>query len=72
MTKVLANKLKSVIPDIILANQSVFIHGRLISDNTLIAYEVLHSMTNRFKGQARYMALKLDIERPMTALNGLF
>ncbi|XP_042974636.1 uncharacterized protein LOC122306268 [Carya illinoinensis] len=39
----------ALIRKIISANQIAFVLGRLISDNTLVAYEVLHSMTTRMK-----------------------
>lgn len=39
ITKILANRLKRVLPSIIFLNQSVFIHGRLISDDIILAYE---------------------------------
>ncbi|XP_042950188.1 uncharacterized protein LOC122282297 [Carya illinoinensis] len=48
---------------ITLIPKSAFIPRRLISDNTLIAYEVLHSMTSRVKGRRGFMALKLDMSK---------
>ena len=62
MTKTLANRLKIVLPDISY-QQSAFIRGRLISDNILTAYELLHSMRNRQRGKEGSMAVKLDMSK---------
>lgn len=62
-SEVLANRFKIVIGDVIVENQSAFIPGRLISDNIMISYEVMHYMKRKWSGKAGWMALKLDMSK---------
>ncbi|CAM8975355.1 unnamed protein product [Rhodiola kirilowii] len=63
ITKVLANRLKEILPGIISQSQSAFLGGRLITDNILIAHEISHYMKCQRKQKVGYMFLKLDMSK---------
>ena len=63
ISKVLANRLKLVLPYIISENQSVFLSERLIIDNVLIAFELMHYLDHKRDGKDCYMAIKLDMSK---------
>ncbi|XP_074336620.1 uncharacterized protein LOC141673779 [Apium graveolens] len=63
ITKVLANRMKGLLEEVISDTQSAFIPGRLISDNIMISYEIMHYLKRKSRGKEGYMALKLDMSK---------
>ena len=63
ISKVIANRLKKVLPRIISDSQCAFVPGRLISDNVLVAYELVHFFRMKKKGKKGFMSLKLDMSK---------
>ena len=63
VSKVIANRLKSLLNSIISETQSAFIADILITDNVLIAFESLHHMKTFCSGKTGFMALKLDMSK---------
>ncbi|KAL9686915.1 hypothetical protein QQ045_031309 [Rhodiola kirilowii] len=70
ITKVLANTLKVVLQDCISVSQSAFVPGRLISDNILIAHELVNYMNTRSNGDVGYCCIKLDMSKTSCTVLG--
>ena len=68
VTKLIALKLKNLMPKLIGAAQCSFVPGRQSTDNILIAQEVVHSMRIK-KGNVGFMAIKADLEKAYDRLN---
>lgn len=71
-SKVLANRLKIILPQIISPLQSAFVPGRLISDNTLVATEIAHFMHKLRRQKEGFFSLKLDISKAYDRLEWSF
>lgn len=63
LAKVLANRLKAILPVTISENQTAFVPGRSVHDNVLIAFELIHYMKRKNKGSEVDDALKLDVSK---------
>ena len=63
VSKVLSKRLKSVLPWIITETQAAFVEDRLISDNILIAHELLHALNSNNSCSREYIAVKTNLSK---------
>ena len=63
ISKVLANRIKGVLIEVIDESQSAFVPGRLITDNVLVAFKTMHCINQRRKGKEALMVVKLDMSK---------
>ncbi|KAL9661679.1 hypothetical protein QQ045_026505 [Rhodiola kirilowii] len=63
VTKILANQLKAALPAVVSEAQNAFLPGRQISDNIILAHEVLHFIKIRREQKTGYFSLKLDMSK---------
>ncbi|PKA58718.1 hypothetical protein AXF42_Ash000811 [Apostasia shenzhenica] len=61
LTKLLTQRLGSILPSIISPNQSGFVPNRIISNNILLAQEIFHHIDDNLR--SGNVALKLDMKK---------
>ncbi|BBH09066.1 hypothetical protein Prudu_021464 [Prunus dulcis] len=71
ISKVLVARLRHILPHIISPNQVSFVPGRQITDNILIAQELMHKF-KLSKGKKGFMAWKIDLSKAYDRLNWKF
>lgn len=72
ISKIMANRLKPLLPNLICPTQSAYISGRQIQNNVIIAHELTHTMKNKRKGKVSYIGLKLDMSKAFDRLEWYF
>eukprot|EP00253_Pinus_taeda_P031662 PITA_31662 len=66
ISKVVANRLKPLLPTLVSEEQSSYVEGRQILNNIIQAQEVVHSMTSNRKAR---MIMQLDLAKAYDKLN---
>lgn len=72
LSKVLSNKLKRYLGDIISDKQSAFIEGKMLTDNALITFEINHSMRRKVQGKTGIAGLKINVSKAYDILEWSF
>lgn len=63
ISKVLANRLRRVLPKLISLSKFGFVQDRTVTDNIPVAFEILHHMKWKTKGKLGGVVLKVDISK---------
>ena len=63
ISKVLANRIKTILPQIITKNQRAFLSEQLITDNVLVALELMHYLDHKREGKECFMVVKLNMSK---------
>ena len=71
ISKVIVQRLRSLMPKVVSPNQVAFIPGRQIQDNIVVAQEVLHKF-KFIKGKQGYVAWKIDLAKAYDKLQWNF
>ena len=71
VTKILVQRLRPYMPNLISPCQTALVVGRRGSDNVIIAQEIIYSLNKR-KGKEGFMVIKIDLEKAYDRLEWCF
>ncbi|XP_019153457.1 PREDICTED: uncharacterized protein LOC109149921 [Ipomoea nil] len=69
LSKILANRIKSLLTSIVSESQSALVPGRLISDNIMLAYEINHYLKRKNQGKLGFVGVKLGMSKAFDKVN---
>ena len=72
ISKVLCQRLKGLLPNLISETQSAFVTGRLISDNILIAQEMFHGLRTNSSCKDKFLAIKTNMSKAYDRVEWIF
>jgi hypothetical protein len=72
ISKMLAQKLKVILLEVISPMQSAFVPGRPITHNVLLAYQSIHAIKNKRSGLTGACAVKLDMHKAYDRVEWIF
>lgn len=72
MSKVICNRLKNVLHDIIHPCHNVFLKGRLITDNMMLATDILHQIHTSRGKRKKLVAFKIDFSKAFDRISWTF
>lgn len=72
LSKVMANRLKCCLSNLISINQSAFVEGMLLTDKALVVFELNHYLRRKTQGRYGYAGLKIDISKAYDRLEWQF
>lgn len=70
ISKLLVHRLKPIMPLCVLPNQTTFVQGRLLIENTLLASEIVHGYHK--KGGPKRITIKVDIAKAFDTIKWEF
>jgi len=71
ISKILANRLKPLLAKFISPLQTAFVPNRLIHDNSILAYEMLHTLKSK-RGRGGLIAVNIDMEKAFDKMEWSF
>jgi len=72
ISKILTARLKKHLPSIISSTQSAFVPQILVSDNILVAHELVHSLRTNDRMSREEMAFKTDMSKAYDRVEWVF
>ncbi|KAF8105884.1 hypothetical protein N665_0152s0020 [Sinapis alba] len=72
IAKIIVHRLKPLMPMIIFPSQTAFVSYRLITDNIIVAHEMVHNLYTQPSISSNYMAIKSDMSKAFDRVKWAF